>query len=272
MSFEQVENLLSSHHINPKKLLGQNFMINTSLFSKLSEFAGLNCTDVVLDAGAGFGFLTRFLSNESEAVIAVEKDAQIFKVLKEQVKGLSNVTVVEGNFLEVELPKFNKVVSIPPYYISSAMITWILSRHVDCAVVIMQKEFGDKLVAEVGSEEYSWLTVLSSQHAKVEILAPVPKDMFYPSPSVDSVVLRIIPYSNKLFEVKNEILFTSLVKWLFSQRNKRLSNAILPYLKSNFNLDRREAENIARSLVYSGTRVRELLPKEFGAIADALPN
>ena len=76
-------------------------------------------SDVVLDAGAGFGFLTRFLADKCKAVVAVEKDPQIAKCLREQVKGIGNVTVVEGDVLKAELPEFNKVIAIPPYYLSS---------------------------------------------------------------------------------------------------------------------------------------------------------
>ena len=66
---------------------------------------------MVLDAGAGFGFLTCFLADKCKAVVAVEKDPQVAAVLREQIKGLSNVTVIEGDVLKVALPEFNKVIA-----------------------------------------------------------------------------------------------------------------------------------------------------------------
>ena len=71
------------------------------------------------------------------------------------------MTVIEGDVLKVALPEFNKVIAAPPYYLSSQLVTWLLERKVDCAVLILQKEFADRLVAPVGSEEYGWLTVVT---------------------------------------------------------------------------------------------------------------
>ncbi len=164
-------------------------MVEPSLYPKLCTYAALKSADVVLDAGAGFGWLTCFLADKCKAVVAVEKDPQVAEVLREQVKGLGNVTVIEGDVLKVALPPFNKVIAIPPYYLSSHLVTWLLERKIDCAVLILQKEFADRLVAAVGSEEYGWLTVVTHQSAEVELLDAVPKAMFYPQPEVDSVIV-----------------------------------------------------------------------------------
>jgi 16S rRNA (adenine1518-N6/adenine1519-N6)-dimethyltransferase len=159
MSLQEVKLQLQKYHITPNKLLGQNFLVDDSLFPKLSNYAALNNNDIVLDAGAGFGFLARFIADKCQTVVAVEKDPQIAKVLHEQVKSLNNVVVVEGDVLRVEVPFFNKVISLPPYYLSSQLVTWLLDRSFDCAVLVVQKEFADRLVAPVSSEKYGWLTV-----------------------------------------------------------------------------------------------------------------
>ena len=166
MSLEETKQLLRTHRIVPNKLLGQNFMVEPSLYPKLCTYAALSKADVVLDAGAGFGWLTCFLADKCKAVVAVEKDPQVAAVLREQVKGLDNVTVVEGDVLKVALPEFNKVIAIPPYYLSSHLVIWLLERKVDCAVLILQKEFADRLVAPVGSEEYGWLTVVTKSERR----------------------------------------------------------------------------------------------------------
>ena len=272
MSLEQIQHLLSTHHISPNKLLGQNFMVEPSFYPKLCSYAQLCKSDVVLDAGAGFGFLTSFLSDKCRGVVAVEKDPLVVAVLREKVKGLDNVTIVEGDVLKAQLPPFNKVIAIPPYYLSSQLVLWLLERKVDCAVMILQKEFGDRLVAPVGSEEYGWLTVVAQQHVEVELLDAVPKDVFYPPPEVDSVIISLKPWAAKPFEVKNEKLFLQLSKWLFTQRNKKLAKAITPFIKTNFKLSKQEAAQIADKLPFCERRARELSPKDFGAIADALPN
>ncbi|MDD3791954.1 MAG: 16S rRNA (adenine(1518)-N(6)/adenine(1519)-N(6))-dimethyltransferase RsmA [Candidatus Bathyarchaeota archaeon] len=272
MSLEDISQLLLTHKINPNKLLGQNFMVEPSLYPKLCSYVDLTATDVVLDPGAGLGFMTRFLSDKCRAIIAVEKDPQLADFLHEQVKGLDNVTVIKGDVFKVALPHFNKIIAIPPYYLSSQLIIWGLEHRVDCAVMILQKEFANRLIAAVGSEEYSWLTVVAQQNAEVKLFDYVPKTLFYPQPEVDSVILRLKPWITKPFEVKNNDVFVKLVKSLFTERNKKLSKAILPFLKGTLKFDKQTAVKLAQSIPYPDRRVRDLSPVDFGAIANELLN
>jgi 16S rRNA (adenine1518-N6/adenine1519-N6)-dimethyltransferase len=270
MSLEEAKSLLREHRIIPNKLLGQNFMVDSSLYPALSRYAALGSGDVVLDAGAGFGFLTRFISNEAKAVIAVEKDPNVAAVLREQVQDLANVTVIEGDVLKVALPQFNKAVSIPPYYLSSHLITWLLDRGFDCAVLILQKEFAQRLVSPVGSEEYGWLAVVTYQGSETELLDAVPRWMFYPQPDVDSTIVQLKPWTKPPFQVKDALFFRRLSKWLFTQRNKKLNNAVAPFIRSELKLDKKQAAEMAAKLPMQGKRVRELEPADFGVIANAL--
>jgi 16S rRNA (adenine1518-N6/adenine1519-N6)-dimethyltransferase len=272
MNPEETKQILQNRHITPNKLMGQNFMVEPSLYPKLCRYAALNKADVVLDAGAGFGWLTCFLADKCKAVVAVEKDLKVAAILGEKVSSLRNVTVVEGDVLKSELPEFNKTIAAPPYYLSSQLVTWLLERKVDCAVLILQKEFANRLAAPVGSDEYGWLAVVTNQLAEVELLDAVPKVMFYPQPEVDSVIISLKPWHTKPFEIKDPALFLRLVKWLFTQRNKNLAKAISPFIRSNFKFTKQEAVKMALSLPHSNRRVRELHPRDFGAIANALPN
>ncbi|MGE5532855.1 MAG: 16S rRNA (adenine(1518)-N(6)/adenine(1519)-N(6))-dimethyltransferase RsmA [Bacillota bacterium] len=270
MSLEETKELLQSHHITPNKLLGQNFMIEPSLYPKLSGYAALSKADVVLDVGAGLGWLTCFLAGKSKAVVAVEKDTEVAAILNEQANGLSNVTVIEGDVLKVAMPEFNKVIAAPPYYLSSQLVVWLLDQKIDCAVLILQKEFADRLVAPIGSEEYGWLTVLTKQMAEVGILDTVPKELFYPQPEVDSVIVRLKPWGIKPFEIKERLSLMNLVKWLFTQRNKKLAKAISPFIRGSLKISKQEADKMAFSLPHKDRRVRQLKPEDFGDIANAL--
>jgi 16S rRNA (adenine1518-N6/adenine1519-N6)-dimethyltransferase len=272
MSLEQIQQMLKAHDISPNKLLGQNFMFEPAFYPKLAEYADLGGSDVVLDAGAGFGLLTRYLSERCRGVVAVEKDPQLAAFMREDFKETSNVAVIAGDVLNVQLPPFNKAIAAPPYYLSTQLVLLLLERKVDCAVLIVQREFAERLVAEVGSEEYGWLTVVAQQQSEATILDAVPKDMFYPPPEVDSVILRLKPWETNPFQVKDEAKFVQLTKWLFTQRNKKLANALAPYIRSNCKLSKQDADEIARSLPFREKRPRELQPKNFGEIADALPN
>ena len=249
--------------------MGQNFMVQTSLFPKLTEYSCLSQNDVVLDAGAGFGFLTQFLADKCKAVVAVEKDSRIADVLREQLQGLSNVSVVEGDVLKAELPEFNKVIAIPPYYLSSHFVTWLLQRKIDCAVLILQREFATRLVGAVGSKDYGWITVLASHDATVELLDEVPITAFYPQPKVDSVIVRLTPWKTAPFKVKDEAFFNCLVRWLFTQRNKKLGNVLRAFFKTTRKLGKEEAKKLAATAPFVDRRVRELTPKDFGELANA---
>jgi 16S rRNA (adenine1518-N6/adenine1519-N6)-dimethyltransferase len=272
MSISETKRLLRERRIVPNRLLGQNFMIETSIFPLLSDYASLDKADVVLDAGAGFGFLTRFLANNCKAVIAVEKDPHVAEVLREQLRGAANVTVIEGDVLKAALPEFNKVVSIPPYYLSSRLVTWLLELKIECAVLILQREFAGRLVAAVGSEDYGWLTIVACHTAEVELLDAVPKSIFYPPPEVDSVIVRLTPWKAAPFEVKDAAFFRRLVRWLFTQRNKKLCNALPPFIKSTLKTSKEDAEKLACAFPFCDKRVRELSPKDFGVLANALVN
>jgi 16S rRNA (adenine1518-N6/adenine1519-N6)-dimethyltransferase len=272
MSLEQIQHLLKTHNISPNKLLGQNFMVEPTFYHKLCTYADLRGSDVVLDAGAGFGLLTRYLSERCKGVVAVEKDPQIAYFLCNEFKGSSNVTVIEGDVLKAQLPPFNKVIAAPPYYLSSHLLLWILGRNVECAVLIVQREFAQRLIAAVGTEEYGWITVVAKQKHQAEILDAVPKEMFYPPPEVNSVILHLKQLQNQPFIIKNQTQFIQLTKWLFTQRNKKIAKALTPFIRSNYKLSKQEAEKIVCLLPFQEKRPRELSPKDFGAIADALPN
>jgi 16S rRNA (adenine1518-N6/adenine1519-N6)-dimethyltransferase len=227
----------------------------------MADYAVLDSGDVVLDVGAGLGFLTKFVAGKCRRVLAVELDAGLARVLREQLTDLSNVRIVVGDILKVEVPEFGKVVSVPPYQISSRLVLWLFGRSFDCAVLVFQREFADRLVASVGSGEYGWLAVFAYYCVDVELLDDVPRWMFFPQPEVDSVVVRLKPKKPKPFAVKNEEFFRRLVRLLFTQRNRKVRNAVLPFLKG---------ERSGMVVPFGDRRVRELAPEDFGALANAL--
>jgi 16S rRNA (adenine1518-N6/adenine1519-N6)-dimethyltransferase len=138
--------------------------------------------------------------------------------------------------------------------------------------LILQREFVGRLVAAVGSEDYGWLTVVACHSAKVELFDAVPKSLFYPPSEVDSVIVRLTPWKAAPFEVKDAAFFMRMVRWLFTQRNKKLRNALVPFIKSTLNAPKEDAETLACAFPFRDKRVRELSPKDFGVLANALVN
>ena len=266
---EETKSLLRSYRIEPKKTLGQNFMVESQVFQEMANHAQLTCDDTVLDIGAGLGFLTRFLSEKCKTVLAVELDSRLTSILREQLGCASNVNIIEGNILKVNVPVFNKIVSIPPYQISSRLLAWLFKKDLDSAVMILQKEFADRLTAAVGSEDYGWLTVFTYYHAHVELLDKIPKSMFYPRPKIDSVITRMKPKRPQPF-LSNEGAFQQLLRVLFTRRNRKIRNAVLTYLKHVHGATKEDVAKIADSLPQSSKRVRELMPEDFGELANEI--
>jgi 16S rRNA (adenine1518-N6/adenine1519-N6)-dimethyltransferase len=267
---EETKCLLRKYRIKPKKALGQNFMVEPHVLQLMVDYASLKLDDTVLEVGAGLGFLTDLLRKASKTVLAVEVDSGLAGILREQLKDASNVKITEGNVLETTVPSFNKVVSIPPYHISSRLLVWLFGRVFDRAVLIFQKEFANRLVASVGSEDYGWLTVLTHYHSEVETLDYVPKWTFYPQPEIGSVIVRLEPKNPRPYSSRNEKLFRQLVQSCFAKRNRKVKNAILAYVKGFREMSGEKAIGIIEALPFREKRVRELAPEDFGVIADAL--
>jgi len=264
--FHRAKNLLRSYRFFPKKRLGQNFTVNSDILGRLVEYASLTKDDVVLEVGAGFGFLTELLSQKCKKVIAVEIDPKLVNFLRKQLCNFNNVDLIEGDILKVSIPYFNKVVSAPPYSISSPLLFHLLETKFDLAVLILQKEFAERLAAPVGSKDYGRLTVSIHYRTDVELLDLVVRKMFYPPPDVDSMMLRLKP-RDPPFHVNDEAIFFDIVRTLFTQRNKKVRNALIYFLRTR-QFSRKDAVDLADSTVYCAKRVRELAPEDFGILAN----
>jgi len=265
---QKTKYVLRHYRVFPKKRLGQNFVIDRTLLERMISYASLDEEDTVLEVGAGLGFLTELLSKKCKRVVAVEIDSRLVNVLRNQFRGLQNVDLIEGDVLKVSVPPFNKVVSTPPYSISSPLLFWLLDRKFNCAVLAFQKELAERLVAPVGSKDYGRLTVSTYYRAEVEQLDYVPRNMFYPPPDVDSIVVRLKPKPPP-FQVKEEETFSELVRVLFTQRNKKVRNAVIPFLQKR-GVTGPNATKIADSLLFHDKRVRELAPEDFGALTNEI--
>lgn len=266
---EQTSRLIQAYRISPKKRLGQNFLVDEYLLQLLISYANLEPSDVVLEVGAGFGFLTRMLAKKSNRVVAIETDSNLVKVLQKQCLGFENIEIIEGDFLKAPIPKFNKIVCNPPFSISSPILFRILDQIFDIAIMTLQKEFAQRLNAPVGSKDYSRLTVSTFYRAYVDILDTVPKEAFFPQPNVDAVIVKLSPKKSRPFEIKNGLVFEEVLRVMFNQRNRKTRKAILPFFM-RFKLEDSEVKEKINQLPFLEKRVRELTPTDFGVLANEL--
>jgi 16S rRNA (adenine1518-N6/adenine1519-N6)-dimethyltransferase len=233
------------------------------------EYASLISHDTALDIGAGFGFLTECLAEKCKCVLAVESDPKLAKFLHERFRDAPKIRVFEGDILKVPIPTFNKAVSIPPYWISSRLLLWLFDREFDSAVLIFQREFADRLVASINSDDYGWLTVVTYYHSEVELLDAVPKASFYPEPGVGSVIVRVTSRASVPFHLKNEAMFNRLVQSVFTERNRKVRNACVAFLKSAMKVQKQKTLQMVENIPFRDKRVRELSPEDFAVLANA---
>jgi 16S rRNA (adenine1518-N6/adenine1519-N6)-dimethyltransferase len=262
----ETKRLLRLYRIFPKKRLGQNFVVNSNLLQQMISYTGISKEDVVLEVGAGLGFLTRLLSKTCKRVITIEIDPKLVEILQSQLHDLSNVNLIEGDILSTPVPKFDKVVSTPPYSISSPLLFWLLEKRFDYAVLTFQEEFARRLAASVDSKDYGRLTVTTYYRAKVDLFDHVPRNMFHPPPDVDSIIVRLKPRKPP-FYVQDKKTFFKLVQMLFTQKNRKVRNAIVPFLR-DLNIKKTDITRLADSFSYRDRRVRELAPEDFGTLTN----
>jgi len=230
------------------------------------SYASLREDDAVLEIGAGLGLLTERLAEKAGRVIAVEVDSRLVRMLESRLSNRRNVTILQGDILKAVVPSFDKVVSTPPYSISSPFLFWLLGRNFKEAVLAFQEEFARRLAATPGSDDYGRLTVTTYYRAEVELLDHVPKEVFWPPPKVDSTIVRLTPRKPP-FSVIDEEVFFELVRALFSQKNRKMKNAVLPFF-SEFGVQKGKVSELVGGLPFRDRRPRELSPEEIGLAAN----
>ena len=266
MRAEEVRAVLESIGKRPTKRLGQNFLLDDSIVRRAVAFADLSREDIVLEIGPGLGNLTDELVRTGAKVTAVEQDPVFCDFLRRRFG--DRVAVIQADAVKAFLPKFNKVVSNLPYQISSPITFKLLELGFDVAVLMLQKEFAERMVAAPGTSEYGRLSVGVYYHADCEIMVRVPPHAFWPQPKVDSCVVKLMPKPPP-FEVADKDVFFQVTKAIFSHRRKKTMNSLLvdPAVSS---LVESVDKNELSKLPYASMRAEQLTPAMIGELADSL--
>ncbi len=271
MNVSKIKEIMRSLNFHPNSKLGQTFLIDDRIIREQLDFADLTKKDTVLEVGPGFGVLTEELAQRVDKVIAVEYDKTLYSYLRERLPG--NVEVIYGDVLEVELPKFNKIVSNIPYQISSPLIFKLTDHQFDLAVFMFQHEFAQRLVAKQGTKQVSRLTVMAAYHYDIELLGKVSRTSFLPVPKVDSDLIKLTPKKRRPL-LKNEQLFFKLVKVVFNERRKMIRNSLLnQFFKlglSKGKITKDRLKEIIDRLEYNNYRPEQLSLEQFIQLSNAL--
>lgn len=258
------------------KGLGQNFLLDSSVLDEIADCADVS--DGVLEIGPGFGVLTRRLALSASKVVAVEIDSRLIRVLDFTLADCTNVKVIEGDVLKVDLKDLiarefgDKRISIAanlPYYITTPILTSIIEARlpVKKIVVMVQKEVAQRIAAQPGSKDYGAITLLCKYFTTPKIVCTVPAASFYPAPKVDSAVLCLEVLDEPAVCVKDEELFFKVVKAAFLHRRKTLLNC----LSSDFCMEKTALADMLKSLgIDPMVRGERLDISDFAKIADAM--
>ncbi len=231
LDFLNIQPLLKRFHIQPKKSLGQNFLVEPAGLMKVINAAELSGSEEVLEIGAGLGSLTYLLAQTSKRVVAIEIDRHMFEPLAEALTPFKNVQVVPGDILELDpadlvtQEKYVVVANIP-YYITSAIIRHLLEANLKPSRVILtiQKEVAQRIVARDG--KMSLLSLSVFVFGEPEIAGTIPAGSFFPAPDVDSAVLRIRLHPEPLIPPSQLDQFFKLAHAGFGQKRKTLRNSL----------------------------------------------
>lgn len=218
--------ILQRHGLEPKKSLGQNFLFDEQILTRIVAAAEVVETDHVLEIGPGLGALTQVLAETAASVTAVELDNRFIPILQTQLAAYDNVTLVHGDILNQNPADWfagpYKVVANVPYYITGAILRHLLSATVKPSVMVLtvQKEVAERVTAV--PPHMSLLAVSVQYYGQAQIVDTIKAGAFWPRPDVDSAVIRIDLSDRTQTNTDDTDLFFRIVKAGFSQKRKQL--------------------------------------------------
>ncbi len=266
-NISELKQILEHNGFTFSKQFGQNFIVNPTICPRIAE----NCGDYVLEIGAGAGVLTKELCKVAKKVVSLEVDTRLLPVLDETLSDFDNVKIINADVLKTDLKKLiadefgdNRICVCAnlPYYITSPIIMTLLEQQlpIDSITVMVQKEAADRLCAELGTRDVGAVTVAVRYYSEPYKLFDVPKGNFYPSPKVDSAVIRMDLKENTALSGDEQRRFFKVVRAAFCQRRKTLINS----LSSGLNISKSEAgELLQKAEIAPTARAEQLTMDDF---------
>lgn len=254
-----IKALMKKHGFEFSKGLGQNFLINPSVCPKIAEQGNAKKGFGIIEIGTGIGVLTAELAKRADKVVAIEIDDRLIPILEDTLSEFENVKIINEDVLKTDLSKIIEenfkgldvaVCANLPYYITSPVLMKLLESRlrIKSVTVMVQKEAGKRLCADMGTRDMGAVTVAVNYFSKPKILFDVSRGSFMPSPNVDSCVVRFDIKEETPKGVEDEKFFFKVVRGAFSQRRKTLANSVTSALAI-------EKSIVLRSLEQSGLAV-----------------
>ena len=229
----QIRELAAALELKPSKSLGQNFVIDSNVCTKIVRIAAVGPTDIALEIGPGLGSLTLALLDSAASVVAVEIDSRLAGQLPITVANLfehpENLTVLNQDALSIQSLPVNPTVLVAnlPYNVSVPVLLHLLEKFesLRTGVVMVQAEVADRLAAKPGTKEYGIPSVKAAWWAEVKGAGSVSRSVFWPAPNVDSKLVSFTRRQTPGDEVLRRKVFT-IIDAAFAQRRKMLRSAL----------------------------------------------
>ena len=277
MTITQIKQLMRRHDCKPLKWLGQNFLIDRNIVDKIVASAGFGADDTVLEIGAGMGNMTVDIAHRVRRVIALEYDKKLCAILRETAQGHPSIEPVCQDIAKFDIGscargRAVRVIGNLPYYITSLILEYIVVHraYIRDALIMVQKEVKDRLIARPGGKVYGALTCFVAYHARIECRGIIKRTSFFPQPEVDSALIYLRMLDAPSVGVDDEKLFFRIIRTAFNQRRK----TIVSSLSRNrvLGIDRKKVERLLeRSGVPPDARPESLGLEDFARISHEFP-
>jgi 16S rRNA (adenine1518-N6/adenine1519-N6)-dimethyltransferase len=228
---------LDERGLRPRKRFGQNFLVDARFAARVAQSVPQG--SFIIEIGGGTGALTEALLERARQLTVLEIDRDLVPVLRERFDGNARVSVTEGDALAYDMaaslaahPPPRAICGNLPYNITTPLIEKIIacSSSWESAVLMVQREYAQRLTARAGTAEYGSLTVFVGYHCRTKRLIDVGAGAFYPAPAVASSIVVLEPVGPDAARARDERLLSKLVRAAFAQRRKMLVNSVISAL------------------------------------------
>ena len=215
-----------------RKKWGQNFLTDSNLLDRIVRTVEPQENDNFLEIGPGDGSLTELIFPKVKQMVVVEIDPLLIKHLSIR-SDLDGLHIIHGDILlqdieDLPIKEPIRIVGNIPYNITSSIIFWLIEQldFWDDAFIMMQKEVAQRLTANIGTKEYSRISVVVGAYLDMEMCFKIPPDVFIPKPKVESAIIRFTKKSSPIVADNQYVKFNKMVKMAFSKRRKMLRNSL----------------------------------------------
>ncbi len=271
----QLKEILNKNGFKFNKRFGQNFLTDSDLLDEIVKKSGITENDTVVEIGCGGGTLTAAIAKKAKRVIGFEIDTNLKPVLKESLAGFDNVEIIFKDVMKTKTEEIEKLcggefalVANIPYYITTPILMKFVeeSEKVKSITVTIEAEVADRLTAKAGTEDYGAITAGIDLVGNAEQLMFIDRKMFYPSPNVDSAVVKITMDRDK-FRGVDKKAYRDAVRCAFASRRKTLANNLM----QSFKMSREEANELVLSVTDNPlARGETLTTEEFVRLSEGL--